>query len=509
MKKNNNQFSHFLFSLALMLLLIANSEAQITTRVSVDSNGIQGEKESEFPSMSADGRFIVFHSRANNLVPNDTNGEIDIFVHDQLTGETTRVSITSAGDETSGAIWPAISADGNVIAFLAGDDMALEDNNEWNDIFVHDRGTGETSLVSIASDGSQSNRDSHEGGPPALSGDGRFVVFGSEASNLVPNDTNEALDIFVHDRQTKQTIRVNVDSNGNEAEPGSLSHTPSISRDGRFVVFSSNARNLVPDDMDRERSRIDVFVHDIQTSETSRVNLLASGELRDFGVNLDPSISSDGRYITYSNSEGIHVYDQQTGTTNTITSSILGENIYGHPAISGDGRFVVYVKVDLNQDADDLFLREDILVFDLLENKVKQVNSGLNGESLNGNDHGRNFFYGPKISDDGRFVTFDSVASNLVQNDTNEFSDIFVHDLNSGTPLPGNEAELHLASLGVTVQQAKDFIFANVNNPELIFDVALQFNVTTLMLSQITGFSTNVISEFFASFGLDTAKLDI
>ena len=230
--------------------------AATTERVSVASDGTGGNDNSCRASVSADGRFVAFQSLASNLITGDTNGEDDIFVHDRQTGETSRVSITSDGAEGNGdSFWPSISADGRFVAFRSpGSNLVPGDTNGAEDIFVHDRQTEKTTRISVAWDGTQANGDSYY---TCISADGRFVAFPSSASDLVTGDTNGCADAFVHDRQTGQTTRVSVASDG--AQGNDHSDGPSISADGQCVGFTSYASNLVPDDTNGER---DVFVHD-------------------------------------------------------------------------------------------------------------------------------------------------------------------------------------------------------------------------------------------------------
>jgi Tol biopolymer transport system component len=214
--------------------------------VSVASDGTQGNSHSVSPSISADGRYVAFSSLASNLVPGDTNGKQDIFVHDRLTGQTTRVSVASDGTQGNGdSDFASISADGRYVAFssLASNLVAGDTNGTW-DVFVHDRLTGQTTRVSVASDGTQGNEDSIG---VEISADGRYVAFTSLASNLVAGDTNGTWDVFVHDRLTGQTTRVSVASDGTEGNGHSL-YGLSISADGRYVAFASVASNLVSGD---------------------------------------------------------------------------------------------------------------------------------------------------------------------------------------------------------------------------------------------------------------------
>jgi Tol biopolymer transport system component len=170
-------------------------------RVSVDSAGNQANNGSLAPAISANGRFVAFGSLADNLVPGDTKGQTDIFVHDRKTGATTRVSVGSAGNQgNNGSGGSAITANGRYVAFSSdADNLVPGDTNGETDAFVHDRRTGATERVSIDSAGDQANLPSYS---TAISANGRFVAFWSDANNLVPGDTNGQTDAFVHDRKT-------------------------------------------------------------------------------------------------------------------------------------------------------------------------------------------------------------------------------------------------------------------------------------------------------------------
>jgi Tol biopolymer transport system component len=221
-----------------------------TTRVSLASNGAQGNDDSSDPSLSADGRFVAFASLATNLVPGDTNGRTDVFVRDRTTGTTTRISKGVGLSQPNGfSFGPRISANGRYVAFVSrATNLVQPATSGEGDVFVHDRQTGVTSLASVPRRrGGRANGPSGLGGL-AISGNGRFVAFDSEASNLVAGDTNGRTDVFVRDRQLGTTTRLSVPAGGGEADGDSGSFGVTISGGGFFVAYSSDATNLVPGD---------------------------------------------------------------------------------------------------------------------------------------------------------------------------------------------------------------------------------------------------------------------
>jgi len=264
-------------------------------RVSVADDGSEGNAESgtwHASLVSADGRYVAFHSDASDLVANDWNEKRDVFVHDRQTGQTKRMSVSSEGAQGNRrSSWPRISADGRCVAFeSAADNLVPDDSNRVDDVFVYDRDTGRTTRANVAGDGAQSKQEAHLA---SLSGDGRNVVFVSGANDLVPDDTNNAYDVFVHDRQTGQTKRASVGNNGAQSNQGAWEY--SISGDGRYVVFASSADNLVPGDSNKYS---DIFVHDCQTGQTARVNLGQGGAEADWDSAM-PSLSPDGRCVVF------------------------------------------------------------------------------------------------------------------------------------------------------------------------------------------------------------------
>ena len=367
-------------------IFVRDLAKRTTTRVSVSSDGTEGNKASYFPFISSDGRYVTFTSEANNLDPSDTNGAGDVFVHDTRTRQTLMISNAtngSGGNDLS--FWSSISADGRYVAFMSNaTNLVQSDSNDSWDIFLHDTQTGQTSLVSSGYDGTQANSQSEY---PIISSDGNYVAFASDATNIVARDNNGYRDVFEYDRQTGKTIRVSLASDGTQANEGTQAFVISISSDGKFVVFPSLATNLVPNDTNNVW---DIFVHDRDTGETSRVSVSSDGKQADAG-SYGVSISADGRYVTFG-----------SNATNLVP--------------------------------DDLNGVMDVFVYDRQTRQTERVSvatDGTQGNEASGftliAPDGIDFAYGPLISSDGTKVAFMSNASNLVVNDTNSSQDIFVH----------------------------------------------------------------------------------
>jgi len=310
-------------------------------RVSVNSSGTEGDDESSYPSMSADGRYVAFASVVD-LVSDDTNLVWDIFVRDRQSGAVQRVSVDASGNQgNSDSVNPSISADGRYVAFESdATNLVAGDGNAFKDIFVYDRQSGTIERVSVDSDGAEAD------GPSlrcSLSADGRYVAFMSGAADLVDDDTNPVYDIFVYDRQNDSIERVSVDSAGAQADD--FSEIPTISADGRYVAFRSNATNLVAGDTN---GTFDVFVHDRQSGTTERVSV-DSSENQVGGMSGFVSLSADGRYVAFESfattlvmgdgngSQDIFVRDRQGGTT--VRGSVDARSQSGPFAVS-DARWV-------------------------------------------------------------------------------------------------------------------------------------------------------------------------
>jgi Tol biopolymer transport system component len=401
---------------------------QTTSLVSVDSIGSPGDLDSYSPSISADDRYIAFYSEASNLVPGDANDEGDIFLRDLQDETTTLVSVGPAGVQGDGeSEYPSLSADGRFVVFYSfASNFAPGDTNGVADVFVRDLHGGTTKRVSIGSSGQQGNDASTLAD---ISGDGRFVVFESQASNLVLGDTNGRTDVFVRDRLLRRTTRVDVDSSGAQAERGA--RDPGISDDGRYVLFESSSTDLVPGDTN---GSTDLFVHDLVSGTTTLASVASSGaqanEASTFG-----SISADGRYVIFGSfatnlvpgdtnrNADVFVRDLLLGTTERVSVSSAGTQASGYSprgTISADGRYVAFKSA-----ADDLVVGDgdatmDIFARDLVTGTTERVSVALAGLEPDG------FSSQPTISADGRQIAFYSEASNLVAGDTNGSWDVFV-----------------------------------------------------------------------------------
>jgi hypothetical protein len=273
-------------------IFVRDRQTGTTELASVDSNGVQGNGDSLYPSISNDGRYVSFQSSASNLVTGDTNTAVDVFVRDRQNGTTERVSVDSSGGQANASSYaPSMSGDGRYVAFYSlASSLVSMDTNLSSDVFVRDRQSGTTALVSVNSSGMQANGNSYY---PSISGDGRFVAFWSLASNLVAGDTNNLADVFVRDSQSGTTERVSVDTTGLQGNGGS--YYPAISSDGRYVAFWSSASTLAAGDTN---GVADVFLRDRQSGSTERDSVNSAGAQGN-DDSYSPSISADGRDVAF------------------------------------------------------------------------------------------------------------------------------------------------------------------------------------------------------------------
>ena len=407
--------------------------AVITVRASVSSANVQGDGSSNTAGqdansgLSGNGRYIVFQSDAPNLVPNDTNGVSDIFIYDRVSRKTRRVSVSSAEAQANGASFtPAVSADGRFVVFQSdATNLVGGDTNAVRDIFIRDRSAGTTRRMSVSSAGAQADGESLS---PSISADGEHVAFTSSATNLVTGDTNGTNDIFVRDRSSGKTRRVSI-TNG-EAEAHGSSNLASLSADGRRVEFFSDATNLVPGDTN---GNVDVFVRFRDTGKTRRVSV-SSSEAQSNGSSDFAAISANGNFVAFvstatnlvpgdSNAAAdIFVRDISAGETRrvSISSGEAQANADSDvPAISADGRVVAFQSDATNLVGTDGNGTGDVFVRDRQSGKTRRVSIRSNGTEGNAAS------FQAELSGDGRFVAFTSAADNLVGGDTNTADDVF------------------------------------------------------------------------------------
>ena len=369
----------FVMALGMAITPAAAATAN-TVRVSFTSSGGQPDGLSYLSASSSNGRYVAFTSTAPNMVPGDTNGRQDVFVRDRVAGTTTRVSVSNQGLQGSGDSTQAdISADGRYVVFSSdSSDLVPGDLSGQFDIFVRDRVANTTRRLTIGLAGAEADGGS---GEPVITPDGTYVAFISSASNLVADDSNGVDDIFVVTVATGAIVRASVGVGGQADAP---SFGAAISANGRYVAFATRADNLVSFD---PGGFADVFVRDLQNKVTRRMSQNNSGTPGndESGLNY-VAMSSDARYVAFGSAAG---------------------NL-----VSGD-----------TNRAWDVFVR------DRTAGTIKRVSVGPNGVQGNGNS---GFLFNISMSADGRYVAYASTASNLVARDTNASHDVFVRDTVAG-----------------------------------------------------------------------------
>jgi hypothetical protein len=425
--------SAWVAALGIVACLAASPAAAQITRISVATDGTQANGASALGALSANGRLAIYDSAATNLVSGDTNGSRDVFVRDLVANTTTRVSVTTAGAERTGDSVPGgISDDGNVIVFWSDAALVADDTNQCvrdagviqncTDVYVHDRTSGETMRVSVASDGTQGNGDSTSA---KISGDGRYVIFASTASNLVTGDTNGAVsDVFLHDRVTHQTTLVSVGLAGDQSPTGALA--PDISKNGQTLAFIADhvAFGDAPDPLCGTPpvacSR--AFARARLNGTAARLPSMAAGYpvLSTASVQLD----AGGRYAFYA---GVDIITSRLGSYPvahaTLHDILLGKT---YELLAGD------LPVALSRDARYYAgAGRPLLITDrvtYLPDLVPGVNVPLT-RPLN-----------PRSFDaSARWLLFDSEEPTLAAGDTNGAGDVFLFDRDpDGDGLPSS-----------------------------------------------------------------------
>jgi Tol biopolymer transport system component len=422
----------------------AVAEHGVTSRVSVSSNARQANRSSDEPMISAHGRFIAFTSTASNLVADDTNGMEDVFVRDRRTGITRRVSVGRGGSQANGASYDAaISANGRFVEFVsAASNLVAKDTNGTFDVFVRDRVANTTRRMSVGRGGVQANASSFDRWvrSASISADGRYVAFVSKASNLTAGDSNGKFDLFVRDRMARVTRCLSVGQRG--ATANGPSFQPVLSAHGRYVAFASYASNLVPADRNRTS---DVFVRDQVTHRTHRVSVGDGHAQSRGGYSFAPAISANGRYVAFS-SDATNLV---RGDTNQYTDVFLrdralhvtrrlsvgtrhrqGNGYSQGETLSANGRYVAFDSWASNLVANDTNGQETVDEF--VRDRLTHVTRrvSIGTHGTQGNSSSDSV----AISGDGRHVAFESFASNLVPGDTNGRMDVFTRDLRRQSP---------------------------------------------------------------------------
>jgi len=442
---------------AALCALIAGIDATVAcaqtrghlVRANVGASGEESEGVAGQAAVSADGRFVAFHSDAADLVPNDTNGDSDVFVRDRTTDVLTRVSVASTGMEARGdSTCPSISADGRFVAFLSRASNLVPGNpSPYWIVYVHDRRDGSTAAAGHAPDGARPDRNS---GCPSISGDGQRIVFSSHATNLVPADGNRTIDVFLHDRATGATTRVSERFGGGDADDASV--RARISRNGRFVAFESYALDLLrpadrpPPPRTDEDPRLQVYVRDLEAGVTEMVSVASAHRLQGpDGVSLMASISDDGNRIAFRSEarnlaplpdgelDAIFVRDRaarrtwlaspadplQSDCGRPGTTVRCKSGAKGPPAISGDGRFVAFSSRSLLHLPANQYSGDQIYLFDNLGRRLRRLSvdaTGAEGEACS---------WEPSLSADGRVLAWASKSANLVPDDDGLDVDVF------------------------------------------------------------------------------------
>jgi Tol biopolymer transport system component len=409
--------------------------------VSVSTRGVQGTAASDGVVMSANGKYVAFTSDAANLVPGDQNKGRDVFVRDLSRGLTRLATLDTAGEQdNAGRAWAdGLSEDGRYVIFTGeASNLVPGDTNGGSDVFVRDLRYGITTRASLTSDGAQI-RDRSVG--HAISGDGRYVAFTTYCGCVVAGDTfRDTNDIYVRDLKKGVTRLVSTALGG--AKANESSDSAAISTNGRYVAFTSLASNLVPGDTN---GAIDVFRHDLETGETIRVSLGPGGRqgvggqtaYGSTGDTPEVSMSSDGRYVAFTSSaplvDGPHapndayVRDVKAGTTTLVSVGLGGvpknsfDGRFAAPRLTGNGRYVAFTSYATNLVADDTNGVADGFVRDLKKGITRRVTVTETGQQANGTSG-----FDLSIDSAGERVAFTSVAKNIVTGDTNDDLDVFV-----------------------------------------------------------------------------------
>lgn len=445
---------------------VRDLQSGATQLVSVTLGGTgSGNNTSGNPMISADGRYVAFESAASDLVANDDNNNLDVFLRDLQTGVTTLVSANTNGaasrNDTLFLTLFGISRAGRFVLFSSGArDLVMNDQNDSADLYVRDTVTNKTSLVTVnlAGQASGSRTRLTSSGffnfNAVLSADGRAVAFNSYVNDLVANDTvcldrcdgaNGLSDVFVRDQVENKTELISVNSKGSNGG-NALSHLPSISNDGQVVAFRSFATDLVGND---RTEQADIYVRNWMAQTTTLVSVNLAGtnagtDGRAHGLNTSNHLlSGNGRYVAFSAlavdltsnktnvlTTDIFVRDLETGVTTLASVNLKGmdsasdarnQYLSVAAAFSAEVRYLVFRSTAPDLAANDFNQADDIFVRDLVAGQTTLISLNRDGR---GSGNGRSLT--GDVSADGRVITFDSEASDLAATDSNRAPDVFI-----------------------------------------------------------------------------------
>jgi hypothetical protein len=406
-------------------------------RASVSQEGSQGNSDSAFPSLSHDGRYVAFYSSADNLVPGDSPITAHIFVRDLVANTIVNATVAQSGGFANGssvfntqASRTTISQDGRYVTFASDSTNLVPDHSDiYQDIYVRDLVAETNEIVTMSSTGGIVDNQSWD---PSISADGRLVAFNSSATNLV-NPATSSQQVFLRDLDLNQTILVSVNSSGQVANWACWEGA--ISANGHYVVFSSDASNLANGDNNGTR---DVFIRDLNSNTTNLVSVSLTGTV---GNNYSgrPSVSADGRYVVFesgasdlisddsNNHYDIFVRDTVLNQTYRVSIGLNGSQSNGESGgsnISADGRYIAF-----HSSATNLVSSPQVPVGNVhcyVHDRITGATS-LVSKALDGSPAGQQCWY-PNLAGNGSKVSFHSEASTLVANDTNNTTDVFVRE---------------------------------------------------------------------------------
>lgn len=472
-------------------VFVSDLTSGTTALVSTNIAGAQQNGDASTAGISSDGRYVVFTSAATNLVANDTNGVADVFVKDLQTGQVTRASTDSVGNEADGgaSYGVSITVGGRYVVFTSyADNLVADDTNGVADVFVKDLVAGTTTRVSTSSTGVQGDASSTGGTTTygLVTSDGRYVLFTSDATNLISDDTNGVGDVFLKDLLSGSVVRVNTDSDGSasygacsaaamtadgryilfntgfvtvvlkdlvsgvatcvstasdETAADSNSFGRGISADGRYVLFESDASNLVDGGTDSE---LNIFLKDTASGATSRITADGARYIPSSSHTVAAAISPDGRYVVFSSSgpdevsndnnqaSDVFLKDLTADTTQLISARGTDAAVAARfcsstsGSVSLDGRYTVFISDATNLVADDTNGTADVFVQDGLTGIITRVSTDSEGNQANA------VCYNAYISSEGPYVVFNTAADNLVDGDTASGQKVFVKDLTTG-----------------------------------------------------------------------------